>query len=75
MRERYRLQFHAEFTPQTVASWASLPDYIAGLDRTLGAGAYDRVSRQAYPLMPRMSAMTRRIYDNLMRATGLKKAA
>lgn len=69
------LQFHAEFTPQTVASWASLPDYIAGLDRTLGAGAYDRVSREAYPLMPRMSAMTRRIYDNLMQASGLKKAA
>jgi GMP synthase-like glutamine amidotransferase len=69
------LQFHAEFTPQTIASWASLPDYIAALDRNLGSGAYDRVSRQAYPLMPRMGAMTRRIYDNLMRATGLKKAA
>ena len=38
-------------------------------------GAYDRVTREAYPLMPRMGAMTRRIYDNLMRATGLKKAA
>ncbi|MBL8895611.1 MAG: type 1 glutamine amidotransferase [Rhizobiales bacterium] len=69
------LQFHAEFTPQTVASWASIPDYIAGLDRNLGPGAYDRVTREAYPLMPRMGAMTRRIYDNLMRATGLKKAA
>jgi GMP synthase-like glutamine amidotransferase len=69
------LQFHAEFTPQSVASWASLPDYVAGLDRALGSGAFDRVTREAYPLMPRMGAMTRRIYDNLTHATGLKKAA
>ena len=69
------LQFHAEFTPQSIASWASLPEYISALDRNLGSGAYDRVSREAYPLMPRMGAMTRRIYDNLMHATGLKKAA
>ncbi len=69
------LQFHAEFTPQSVASWASLSNYIEALDRSLGTGSYDRVSREAYPLMPRMGAMTRRIYDNLMQATGLKKAA
>lgn len=69
------LQFHAEFTPQSIASWASLPDYIAALERHLGPGSYDRVAREAYPLMPRMSAMTRRIYDNLMQATGLKKVA
>ena len=69
------LQFHAEFTPQSVATWASLPGYIDALDRNLGPGAYDRVSREALPLMPRMGAMTRRIYDNLMQASGLKKAA
>ena len=32
------LQFHAEFTPQTVAGWESLPSYIASLERELGAG-------------------------------------
>jgi hypothetical protein len=28
---------------------------------------------EAFPLMPRMAAMTRRIYDNLMAATGLRR--
>ncbi|WP_162914092.1 type 1 glutamine amidotransferase [Taklimakanibacter lacteus] len=67
------LQFHAEFSAQTVASWESLPSYIASLDRELGPGAYARVTAEAYPLMPRMSAMTRRIYDNLKRASGLAR--
>lgn len=65
------LQFHAEFSPQTVASWESLPSYVAALDRELGPGAYARVTEEAYPLMPKMGAMTRRIYDNLKRASGL----
>lgn len=65
------LQFHAEFSAQTVASWESLPNYIAALERELGAGAYARVKAEAFPLMPQMGAMTRRIYDNLKRASGL----
>lgn len=65
------MQFHAEFSPQTVASWESLPTYVAALERELGAGAYGKVSSEAYPLMPKMSAMTRRIYDNFKRASGL----
>lgn len=62
------LQFHAEFTPQTVASWRSLPGYIAALETALGKGAYDRVSREALPLMPQMGVMTRTLYQNLMKA-------
>jgi GMP synthase-like glutamine amidotransferase len=69
------LQFHAEFTPQTVASWASLPNYLAALEAALGQGAYPRLVRQALPLMPAMGAMTRRIYHNLLAATGLRTAA
>ncbi|MGE0240501.1 MAG: type 1 glutamine amidotransferase [Parvibaculaceae bacterium] len=65
------LQFHAEFSAQTVASWESLPSYIAALERELGAGAYARVSGEAYPLMPQMGAMAQRIYDNLKSASGL----
>jgi GMP synthase-like glutamine amidotransferase len=65
------LQFHAEFSAQTVASWESLPNYIAALERELGAGAYAQVSAAAYPLMPQMGAMARRIYDNLKTASGL----
>lgn len=65
------LQFHAEFSPQTVASWESLPSYIASLERELGAGAYGRVTAEAYPLMPQMGAMAQRLYDNLKSASGL----
>jgi len=67
------LQFHAEFTPQTVATWESLPSYIASLEANLGPGAYERVASEAYPAMPEMAVLTRRIYDNLLRASGLKK--
>jgi GMP synthase-like glutamine amidotransferase len=67
------LQFHAEFSAQTVASWESLPSYIAALERELGPGAYARVSGEAYPLMPQMGAMARRIYDNLKSASGLAR--
>lgn len=65
------MQFHAEFSAQTVASWESLPNYIAALERELGPGAYAKVSREAYPLMPQMGAMAERIYENLKSASGL----
>jgi GMP synthase-like glutamine amidotransferase len=66
-------QFHCEFTPQTVAGWSSLPGYVASLERHLGAGAYPRLVKESYPLMPQMARMTRAIYDNLVTATGLRK--
>lgn len=68
-------QFHCEFTPQTIAGWASLPDYIAILERHRGEGAYPRLLAEAYPLMPEMAAMTRKIYDNLVEATRLRRRA
>ena len=66
-------QFHCEFTPQSVAGWSSLPNYLAVLETHLGAGAYPKLLAEAYPLMPGMAAMTRRIYDNLVAATGLRR--
>ena len=65
------LQFHAEFSAQTVAGWESMPSYVAALERELGAGAYAKVCGEAYPLMPQMGAMAQRIYDNLKSASGL----
>jgi GMP synthase-like glutamine amidotransferase len=65
------LQFHAEFSPQTVAGWESLPGYISSLDAALGTNAYDRVRAEALPLMPQMAQLTRRVYDNFKRASGL----
>ncbi len=65
-------QFHCEFTPQTMATWSSLPGYLASLEKQNGAGAYRRLVDEATPLMPQMARMTRRIYDNLMLSTGLR---
>jgi GMP synthase-like glutamine amidotransferase len=67
------MQFHCEFTPQSMGGWSSLPSYIETLEKTLGEGAYPRLLEEAFPLMPQMATMTRRIYDNLMEATGLKR--
>lgn len=68
-------QFHCEFTPQTIAGWASLPEYIATLEWHRGQGAYPRLLAEAYPLMPRMAAMTRKVYGNLVESTGLRRRA
>ena len=69
------MQFHCEFTPQSMGGWSSLPGYIAALEKARGAGAYPKLLEEAFPLMPEMATMTRRIYDNLMRATGLKASS
>lgn len=66
-------QFHCEFTLQTIAGWASLPDYVAGLDRHLGPGAYSRFMAEAVLHMPEMHRVTKLMYDNLARASGLKR--
>ena len=66
-------QFHCEFSPQTMGGWSSMPSYIEALERAKGSGAYPALMREAYPLMPAMAEMTRRIYDNLVEVAGLRK--
>lgn len=65
-------QFHCEFSPQTLVAWSSVPATVASLDRLKGAGGYERFVSEAFPLMPAMRAMTHQIYENLVRATGLR---
>jgi GMP synthase-like glutamine amidotransferase len=66
-------QFHCEFSPQTVASWSSMPSYVATLEKHCGAGAYKRLLRESYPLMPQMAVMARKMYDNLAKVSGLRR--
>lgn len=66
-------QFHCEFSAQTVAGWSSMPGYIANLEKHRGEGAYPALVQEAYPLMPQMAAETRRMYENLARATGIRR--
>lgn len=65
-------QFHCEFSPQTVATWSSLPGYQNVLERELGLGGYDKLKAECYPLMPQMARNTRAMYENFKRVSGLK---
>jgi GMP synthase-like glutamine amidotransferase len=66
-------QFHCEMSPQTVASWSSMPSYIETLEKHCGEGAYERLLHESFPLMPGMARMTRKLYDNLAKASGLRR--
>lgn len=68
-------QFHAELTPALVERWAHIPQYIAWLEAALGENAYERVRLRALPLMPEMRAMSERLFDNLLRGAGARRAA
>ena len=65
-------QFHCEFSPQTVAGWSSLPSYVATLEREHGAGAYERLRDECWPLMPQMNRSTKVIWENFKKSSGLK---
>jgi GMP synthase-like glutamine amidotransferase len=64
-------QFHCEFSPQTVAGWSSLPNYVDTLDRELGPGGYQRLKDESFPLMPEMARNTRIIWENFRKNSGL----
>jgi GMP synthase-like glutamine amidotransferase len=66
-------QFHCEFSPQSMAGWSSLPEYVTSLEKHKGPGGYQRLLEEALPLMTEMGRVTRRMYDNLMQGTGLRK--
>lgn len=66
-------QFHCECSPQTLTTWLSLPDYVASLEEHGGPDFDRQLLAEAWPLMPEMTAMTRRLYDNFVEACGLRK--
>ncbi len=68
----FSTQFHCEFSPQTVAGWSSLPSYVAVLERELGVGAYERLRSACWPLMPAMNRVTKVVWDNFRKSSGLK---
>jgi GMP synthase-like glutamine amidotransferase len=70
-RHALSTQFHCEFSPQTVATWSSLPGYRNVLERELGVDGYEKLKTQCYPLMPDMARNTRKLYENFKKASGL----
>jgi GMP synthase-like glutamine amidotransferase len=73
-RHALSTQYHCEFSPQSVAGWSSLPGYIENLEKHCGAGAYQRIKSESFPLMPAMARNTRQIWNNFKSMSGLIKA-
>jgi GMP synthase-like glutamine amidotransferase len=70
----FSMQYHVELTPTTVSDWGDIPEYRSALDRALGPGALDAMVAEAARHMPAFNRDSRMIYENFMRATGLKPA-
>lgn len=54
-----------------MAGWSSIPSYVDTMAKHHGAGAYERLVAQCYPLMPGMHRATRLVWDNFKKASGL----
>jgi GMP synthase-like glutamine amidotransferase len=68
-------QFHGELTPELVAKWQHIPQYISWLEDSLGAGAYERVRAEALPLMGKMRVVSEAMFNNLVEGKALRAAA
>jgi GMP synthase-like glutamine amidotransferase len=68
-------QFHIEWTEEFIARWESFPSYMTALEAELGPDAYPRIRMETAGIMAEFSGLGRTLYDNLMKRSGLKKAA
>lgn len=68
-------QFHGELNPALVERWAHIPQYIQWLEQALGPGAYEKVRAKALPLMPELAFHSRLMFENLVNARTMRKAA
>jgi GMP synthase-like glutamine amidotransferase len=68
-------QFHGELTPELVAKWQHIPQYISWLEDSLGAGAYERVQAEALPLMGKMRKVSETMFNKLVNGKALRVAA
>ena len=69
----YGLQYHTELTPETVPQWGAVPTYACSLDQTLGQGALERLKAEAAANMADFNRDSRRLYENFMRLSGLRR--
>ena len=67
------VQFHCEWTLDSIRGWAAVEGWVPALERHLGPGGYDRLLADVAPHMPAMAAMTERLYGNFIRAAGLER--
>jgi len=61
----YGLQYHVEITGSTVAEWSDIPEYRAGLERTLGPHAVSRLHEAVMARLLSFEASARRVNDSI----------
>jgi len=66
-RHAYGLQYHVEIAASTVAEWNEIPEYRAGLERTLGVNAASQLSEAVSQRLSLFQASARRLNDNMTR--------
>lgn len=67
------VQFHCEWTLESIRGWAAVDGWVPALEAHVGAGGHARLLASAAPHMPAIAAMTERIYSNFARASGLER--
>ena len=66
----YGVQFHVEVSAEMAEQWAQVPDYRAGLERVLGAGAARNVVGDLLHEQETLHSYARRMFENWLRAWG-----
>jgi GMP synthase-like glutamine amidotransferase len=67
------VQFHCEWTLESMRGWAGIDGWVPALEAHLGPGGHQRLIASAAPHMPAIDAMTERLYRNFTRASGLER--
>jgi GMP synthase-like glutamine amidotransferase len=67
------VQFHCEWTLDTMRGWAGIDGWVPALEAHLGPGGHQRLIASAAPHMAAIDAMTERLYRNFARASGLER--
>ena len=62
----YGIQYHVEITPETVPSWAGVPEYKSALERTLGLDGAQRFEADVERNLAAFNLDARRLYDGFM---------
>jgi GMP synthase-like glutamine amidotransferase len=72
-RHALGVQFHCEWTLETIRSWAAI-GWVPALERHAGAGGHGRLLAAAAPHMPAIARVTETLYGNFTLAAGLGSA-
>jgi GMP synthase-like glutamine amidotransferase len=61
------LQYHVEARPETVADWASVPEYRSYLESAMGQGAMERLDAEMRAEAPTVAETVSTVWQNFLR--------